>query len=120
MREALRFAGKTAKRHHRLGGWNVRGMIADDKLARSVGDIGFFEFRRQLEYKATLVGGVVVVVDRRFPSSKNVWRVRLLPRIVAAVRSRLDLCRVRRWRPGVARSVEPVDEPAPAEVARLR
>lgn len=50
---------------------NVRGMMANDKLARSIGDIGFFEFRRQLEYKAALSGGTVVVVDRWFPSSKT-------------------------------------------------
>ncbi|HRD65401.1 MAG TPA: RNA-guided endonuclease TnpB family protein [Candidatus Competibacter sp.] len=50
---------------------NVRGMMANDKLARSIADIGFFEFRRQLEYKAALSGGAVVVVDRWFPSSKT-------------------------------------------------
>ena len=50
---------------------NVRGMIANEKLARSINDIGFYEFRRQLEYKAALVGGTVVVVNRWFPSSKT-------------------------------------------------
>ncbi len=50
---------------------NVRGMLANDKLARSISDIGFYEFRRQLEYKAALSGGTVVVVDRWFPSSKT-------------------------------------------------
>lgn len=49
---------------------NVRGMVANAKLARSINDIGFYEFRRQLEYKAALSGGTVVVVDRWFPSSK--------------------------------------------------
>lgn len=50
---------------------NVRGMMANDKLARSISDIGFYEFRRQLEYKAAWSGGVVEVVDRWFPSSKT-------------------------------------------------
>lgn len=50
---------------------NVRGMMANDQLARSIADVGFFEFRRQLEYKAALSGGTVVVVDRWFPSSKT-------------------------------------------------
>lgn len=50
---------------------NVRGMMATDKLSRSIADVGFFEFRRQLEYKAALSGGTVVVVDRWFPSSKT-------------------------------------------------
>lgn len=49
---------------------NVRGMVANEKLARSINDIGFYEFRRQLEYKAALSGGTVVVVNRWFPSSK--------------------------------------------------
>ncbi|MBK8754025.1 MAG: transposase [Candidatus Competibacteraceae bacterium] len=50
---------------------NVRGMMANDKLSRAISDIGFYEFRRQLEYKAALSGGTVVVVDRWFPSSKT-------------------------------------------------
>lgn len=50
---------------------NVRGMMANDRLSRAISDIGFYEFRRQLEYKAVQAGGVVVVVDRWFPSSKT-------------------------------------------------
>lgn len=33
--------------------------------------MGFFEFRRQLEYKVAMRGGVVVLVDRWFSSSKT-------------------------------------------------
>ncbi|MNT41042.1 putative transposase DNA-binding domain protein [compost metagenome] len=33
--------------------------------------MGFFEFRRQLEYKAATRGGVIVAADRFFPSSKT-------------------------------------------------
>lgn len=50
---------------------NVKGMMANDRLARAISDIGFYEFRRQLDYKAALSGGTVVVVDRWFPSSKT-------------------------------------------------
>jgi putative transposase len=32
--------------------------------------MGFFEFRRQLEYKARMRGGMVVIADRWFSSSK--------------------------------------------------
>ena len=62
------------RRFHTIGieDLNVRGMMANRHLSRSVADMGFFEFRRQLEYKAAQRGGVVVVVaDRWFPSSKT-------------------------------------------------
>lgn len=50
---------------------NVRGMLANHCLARSIADAGFAEFRRQLEYKAAMTGASVFVVDRFFPSSKT-------------------------------------------------
>jgi hypothetical protein len=34
----------------------VRGMLKNSHLARSVADMSFFEFRRQLEYKAAMRG----------------------------------------------------------------
>ncbi len=43
---------------------NVKGMPANDKLSRAISDIGFYELRRQLEYKASLSGSTVVVADR--------------------------------------------------------
>jgi len=50
---------------------NVRGMMRNRHLARSIADMGFFEFRRQLEYKTAMRGGRVVVADRFYPSSKT-------------------------------------------------
>ena len=50
---------------------NVRGMVKNRCLARSIADMGFFEFRRQLHYKAAMRGGQVVVADRWFASSKT-------------------------------------------------
>ncbi|WYL95782.1 MAG: RNA-guided endonuclease TnpB family protein [Gloeotrichia echinulata IR180] len=50
---------------------NVSGMLANHKLASSIADMGFFEFRRQLTYKCKLYGSNLVVVDRWFPSSKT-------------------------------------------------
>ena len=50
---------------------NVRGMVKNRHLARSISDMGFFELRRQLEYKAVMRGGQVVVADRFFASSKT-------------------------------------------------
>lgn len=49
---------------------NVQGM-QHGTLARSIGDMGFSEFRRQLTYKAEVSGSRVVLVDRFFPSSKT-------------------------------------------------
>ncbi|ACD83954.1 RNA-guided endonuclease InsQ/TnpB family protein [Candidatus Methylacidiphilum infernorum] len=50
---------------------NVRGMMGNRRLARSIAAGGFFEFRRQLEYKAAMRGSVVVVADRFYASSKT-------------------------------------------------
>lgn len=49
---------------------NVRGMVRNHHLSRSIADMGFHEFRRQLAYKAERRGATVVVADRFFPSSK--------------------------------------------------
>ena len=61
------------RRFHTIGieDLNVRGMMANRHLARSIADMGFFEFRRQLEYKAAMRGGVVQVADRFYASSKT-------------------------------------------------
>lgn len=50
---------------------NVRGMMANHKLARAVADVGMFEFRRQLEYKAAMHGARIVVASRWYPSSRT-------------------------------------------------
>jgi putative transposase len=49
---------------------HVSGMIKNRKLSRSIADMGFFEFRRQLEYKAEIKGKKIIVADRWFASSK--------------------------------------------------
>lgn len=50
---------------------NIRGMIANGKLSKAVSDSGFYEFRRQLEYKTKLYGSKLVLADRWFASSKT-------------------------------------------------
>jgi putative transposase len=46
-------------------------MMANRKLAKAIGDMGFYEFRRQLEYKCQLYGSQLLFVDRFYPSSKT-------------------------------------------------
>lgn len=49
---------------------NVSGMLKNRHLSRAIADIGFYEFRRQLDYKVRMRGGELIVADRFFPSSK--------------------------------------------------
>lgn len=60
------------RRFHTIGieDLNVKGMLKNRCLSRSIADMGFFEFRRQLEYKAEWRGGVVIVADRFYASSQ--------------------------------------------------
>jgi putative transposase len=50
---------------------NISGMLANRKLAKAIADMGFYEFRRQLDYKCKLYGSELIVADRWFASSKT-------------------------------------------------
>ena len=49
---------------------NVKGMMANRRLSKAIGDVGMHEFKRQLEYKSRWYGREFVQVDRWAPTSK--------------------------------------------------
>ena len=49
---------------------NVSGLLKNHKLAAAISDCGFYEFKRQMEYKTTWYGSKLCLVDRWFPSSQ--------------------------------------------------
>lgn len=55
----------------RIEDLNISGMMANHKLADAIGNLGLYEFRRQLTYKQPMFDTVVELVDRWFPSSKS-------------------------------------------------
>ena len=50
---------------------NVSGMLQNRKLSRAIADVGMYEFRRQLTYKAETVGLPIKIESRWYPSSKT-------------------------------------------------
>ena len=49
----------------------VKNLVKNHKLAKAISDVGWGEFVRQLEYKATWYGRQVVRIDRYAPTSKT-------------------------------------------------
>ena len=50
---------------------NVKGMQQNRHIARAIADLGMYELRRQLTYKANWNGTELVLVDTWYPSSKT-------------------------------------------------
>jgi putative transposase len=55
----------------RIEDLNIKGMVANHKLAEAVSNNCFYEIRRQLTYKQVMFGTKLEIVDRWYPSSKT-------------------------------------------------
>jgi putative transposase len=68
-----RVSNALVKTHDRLviEDLNVCGMLANHRLARAISDAGWAEFARLLGYKQAWRGGMLLVADRWYPSSKR-------------------------------------------------
>lgn len=53
---------------------NVKGMLKNRKLAKSVADVSFCEFVRQITYKSEWYGRTAILIDRWYPSSKTCYQ----------------------------------------------
>jgi len=49
----------------------VKHMVKNHSLAKAISDVGWSEFVRQLEYKATWYGRTLAKIDKFYPSSKR-------------------------------------------------
>ena len=50
---------------------NTKGMVKNRQLSRAINDLGFYELKRQLIYKANQWGKSIKELDRFYPSSKT-------------------------------------------------
>ena len=50
---------------------NITGMQKNHHLAKAIGEQGWYEFSRQLQYKCDRVGKTLIKIPRFFPSSKR-------------------------------------------------
>ncbi len=66
---------------------NVKGMLANHKLALAISDVGFGEIKRQAQYKSVLYGTQIIEADQWFPSSKDVFNMRICKQGYTIIRS---------------------------------
>ena len=50
---------------------HIKGMLKNHKLSKAIADAGWYSLLSKLEYKLKRKGGILVKIDRLFPSSKR-------------------------------------------------
>ncbi len=66
----------------------VKNMIRNHPLSKSIADVGWGEFVRQLEYKAQWYGRTLVKIDKFYPSSKRCFDCGyVMPKMPLSVRN---------------------------------
>ncbi len=87
-------------RHIKLETLNIKGMMANSKLAMHIADASFYKFKTLLENKAKSHGGIVESVDMWYPSSKLCCKcgskkedLKLKDRLYKCARCNLSICR---------------------------
>ena len=68
--ELLKLNHRLTNIHVCIEDLNVKGMMKNRHLSKEVQQQGFYEFRKQIEYKVEWNNILVVIADRFFPSSK--------------------------------------------------
>lgn len=71
MYEVIKSATKTKSKTIVLEDLNVKGMLQNPKLAKSIQEENLSEFRRILTYKCERNGTELIIADRWYPSSKT-------------------------------------------------
>ena len=71
---------------------NVKGMMANHCLAKAISDIGFGEFRRQIDYKVKIYTDELKVASRWFPSTKTCNRCGLIKDMPLSQRTYICEC----------------------------
>ena len=48
----------------------IKNLLQNHKLAKAISEVSWYEFRKQLEYKAKWYGRTIVIIDKYYPSSQ--------------------------------------------------
>ncbi|NPA54007.1 MAG: IS200/IS605 family element transposase accessory protein TnpB, partial [Aquificae bacterium] len=90
---------------------NIKGMIQNEKLSKQIVDVSWYEFIRQLEYKARWYGRKIIKADRFYASSKICN--------VCGYRNNQLILSVRRWECPICKTLHDRDENASKNLYKI-